>query len=310
MKLLMFCDPGIDDALALIYALLHPEIEVLGVVCSYGNVDKHTAANNAAHILHLAGRSDIPLFNGAEMPVSGELATYYPEIHGADGIGPIKVPKGTYHFQLRNLGEVFDLIKRNKDIVIADLGRSTTLAACFLLNRGAMAGVRELHIMGGAFMVPGNVTAVAEANFYGDPTSANLLLSHGNKVFLTPLNVTQKAILSRDYAEALTYYAKNKFKEMYSPIIGFYADAYAKLVPGMEGAPFHDLLTIYSILHPNSMHYLAKKVNVVVEGKTRGKSFADFRHMETEDGSKHYIALGFDYDHFLQEVFQVLTRPL
>ncbi|MCG1020400.1 nucleoside hydrolase [Sutcliffiella horikoshii] len=310
MKLLIFCDPGIDDAMALIYALLHPEIDVLGLVCSYGNVDKFTAAHNAAHILHLAGRMDIPIFNGAEMPVTGELATYYPEIHGDGGIGPIKVTKGDYQFRIRNLGEVFDLIETNDDLVIADLGRSTTLATCFLLNREAMGLVKELHIMGGAFMVPGNVTPVAEANFYGDPTSANLLLAHGKKVILTPLNVTQKAIITNDYAKALQYYTENKFKDMYLPIIKYYADAYTKLVPGMDGAPFHDLLTIYSAVHPKRMQYLAKKVHVVVEGKTRGKSFADFRHMDSDQESKHHIALGFDYDHFLQEVFQVLTRPI
>ncbi|WP_053073793.1 nucleoside hydrolase [Bacillus sp. LL01] len=310
MKLLIFCDPGIDDALALIYALLHPEIEVLGLVCSYGNVDKKTAANNASHILSLAGRLDIPLFNGAEMPVTGELANYYPEIHGEDGIGPIKVPKGTYDLRLRNLGEVFDLIKKNRRLVIVDLGRSTTLAACFLLNKEVMGMVKELHIMGGAFMVPGNVTPVAEANFYGDPTSVNLLLFHGKKVFLTPLNVTQKAIITRDFSESLGNYARNKFRDIYVPIIGYYADAYAKLVPGIEGAPFHDLLTVYSVVHPNRVQYLAKKVNVIVEGKARGKSYADFRDMDMEGNSKHHIALGFDYEHFLEEIFQVLTRSL
>lgn len=310
MKLLIFCDPGIDDAMALIYALLHPNIEVLGLVCSYGNVDKITAANNAAHILQLAGRLDIPILNGAEMPVSGELATYYPEIHGEDGIGPIKVSKGANQLRIHNLGEVFDIINRNKDLVIADLGRSTTLAACFLLNRKVMSEVKELHIMGGAFMVPGNVTPVAEANFYGDPTSANLLLAHGKKVLLTPLNVTQNAIITNDYAEALKYYSKNKFRDMYIPIIKYYASAYAKLVPGMEGAPFHDLLTVYSAAHQERLQYLAKKVHVVVEGKTRGKSFADFRHMDSDEESKHHIALSFDYEHFLQEVFQTLTRPL
>lgn len=310
MKLLIFCDPGIDDAIALIYALLHPEIEVLGIVCSYGNVDKITAAKNAGHILQLAGRMDIPIFNGAEMPVSGELAIFYPEIHGEDGIGPIKVEKNANHLRIRNLSEIFELIEKNNDLVIADLGRSTTLAACFLLNRKAMSKVKELHIMGGAFMVPGNVTPIAEANFHGDPTSANLLLAHGNKVFLTPLNVTQKAIFTYEYAESLRYYTKNKFKEIYIPIIRYYANAYAKMIPGMDGAPFHDLLTIYSIVHQKKMHYLAKKVHVVVEGKTRGKSFADFRNMDSDPDSKHHIALGFDYEHFLKEVFQVLTRQM
>jgi purine nucleosidase len=310
MKLLMFCDPGIDDAFAIIYALLHPDIELLGVVCSYGNVDKHTAVNNAAHLLKVAGRGDIPIFNGAEMPVTGELINFYPEIHGNEGIGPVKIPFDN-NVQIRYLGEVFELIKKyREELVIVDVGRSTTLAACFLLNSETMKLVKEFHLMGGAFLVPGNVTPVAEANFHGDPTSTNLLLRHAHKIYITPLNVTQKTIITKEYAKTLSYHSENKFRDLFVPIMAYYADAYAKLVPGIRGAPFHDLFTVYSAFNKDKVHYISKNVRVETIGRTRGKSIADFRHMEHEDKSNHHIALGFNYEHFLHDVFYTLTKRL
>ncbi|WP_420482323.1 nucleoside hydrolase, partial [Bacillus pseudomycoides] len=84
-KVLFLGDPGIDDSLAIMYGLLHPEIEIVGIVTGYGNVTQEQATSNAAYLMQLAGREDIPIINGAKMPLSGEFITYYPEIHGAEG---------------------------------------------------------------------------------------------------------------------------------------------------------------------------------------------------------------------------------
>ncbi len=75
------------------YGLLHPDIDIVGVVTGYGNVTQEKATSNAAYLLQMAGREDIPVINGAKIPLSGDITTYYPEIHGTDGLGPIKPPK-------------------------------------------------------------------------------------------------------------------------------------------------------------------------------------------------------------------------
>lgn len=92
-KVLFLGDPGIDDSLAIMYGLLHPDIDIVGVVTGYGNVTQEKATSNAAYLLQLAGREDIPVINGAKIPLSGDITTYYPEIHGAEGLGPIRPPK-------------------------------------------------------------------------------------------------------------------------------------------------------------------------------------------------------------------------
>lgn len=119
-KVLLFADPGIDNSLAIIYALLHQEIELMGIVTSYGNVSKEQSTANAAYLLQLAKRGDIPVFEGAAFPLSGEISAYYPEIHGEEGLGPIRPPEnisGNY----KPFSYVFELVEQNiNDIIIVD----------------------------------------------------------------------------------------------------------------------------------------------------------------------------------------------
>ena len=134
VKVLFFGDPGIDDTLAIMYGLLHPEIEIVGIVTGYGNVEQEQATENAAYILSLANRMDIPLISGAKGPLSGEFTPFYPEIHGPDGLGPITPPK-TIESELLNFDEVFTIIERyENDLIIVDVGRSTSLANAFILG--------------------------------------------------------------------------------------------------------------------------------------------------------------------------------
>ncbi|UOK58806.1 nucleoside hydrolase [Bacillus sp. OVS6] len=233
-KILLFADPGIDDSLAIIYALLSPEIELLGIVTSYGNVTKQQATENAAYLLKLAGREDIPVIEGATFPLSGEVSVYYPEIHGEEGLGPIRPPKGL-NVVVRDFSYIFDIIKQNKDITIVDTGRTTSLSNAFNLKLELMKEIKEIYLMGGAFFVPGNVTPLAEANFYGDPIAVNVVLDYANEVYITPLNVTNRAIVTREIANYIYSIASNPFKELIPSITNYYADAYAKLRPGGEG---------------------------------------------------------------------------
>lgn len=147
------------------YTMLDPEIELVGIVSSYGNVTKEQATANAAHLVQLAGRNDIPIIPGASQPVQQEDVTFYPEIHG-EGIGPIRPPSNmqyqTYPFDTIRL-----IIERYRDeLIIVDTGRSTSLATAFILFPDQLKMVHSFYVMGGAFFVPGNVTALAEANFF------------------------------------------------------------------------------------------------------------------------------------------------
>lgn len=308
-KILLFADPGIDDSLAIIYALLNPEIELLGIVTSYGNVTKQQATENAAYLLKLAGREDIPVIEGATFPLSGEISVYYPEIHGEEGLGPIRPPKGL-NIVVRDFSYIFDIIKQNKDITIVDTGRTTSLSNAFNLKLELMKEINEIYLMGGAFFVPGNVTPLAEANFYGDPIAVNVVLDYANEVYITPLNVTNRAIVTREIANYIYSIASNPFKELIPSITNYYADAYAKLRPGGRGASIHDVFTLYYMLNKDKIYSVTKDVEVSVLETARGLSYADFRTNQMQPGARHTIALNFQYQDFLADFIKVMSSPL
>ncbi|MBS2968151.1 nucleoside hydrolase [Metabacillus sp. KIGAM252] len=307
MKVLLFCDPGIDDSLAIIYALQHPQIELLGIVTSYGNVSKEQATLNAAYLAGLAGRSDIPVISGAEFPLSGENTTYYPEIHGPDGLGPIRPPasiQGNYQGFMHLYKVIEDHLD---DVVIIDVGRSTSLAAAFNLNKNLMMKVNRIYIMGGAFYVPGNVTPLAEANFHGDPIAANVVLKYAKEVFISPLNITNHAIVTREVASYIYNSAHSVFKELIPPITEYYAAYYRKMNPGMRGAPVHDVLPLYQLLNHSFIITKERKVTVLTCDDGRGTSAADFRNSSKNDGSQRHIGLLFDYRHFISDFIKTMT---
>jgi purine nucleosidase len=183
------------------YALHNPEIELVGIVTGFGNVTKVQATQNAAYLLQLAGKQDIPIIGGAQGPLSGELVPFYPEIHGPEGLGPIQPPEN-YKVNLLNFDEIFKIIELYQDeLVIVSVGRLTDLAVGFILGGEQMKKVRAFYSMGGAFLVPGNVTALAEANFHGDPIAADLVMEKARNLTVLPLNVTNNAIITPEIVD-------------------------------------------------------------------------------------------------------------
>jgi purine nucleosidase len=248
-KVILFADPGIDDSLAIIYALLNTEIKLLAIASSYGNVSKEQATDNIAYLLKLANRTDIPIIGGTVSPFSGEIPQYYPEIHGPEGLGPIRPPED-FSGELTNFSELYTIIEQNQDISIVDVGRNTSFADLYLLGEDLSKKINEFHIMGGAFLVPGNVTPSAEANFYGDPIATNLILKKLDNIYIVPLNVTNKAIVSLEQINTILQLSSNPLLNIIDDVMKFYINAYKKLIPRINGAPLHDLLTLSLLINP------------------------------------------------------------
>ena len=304
-NILLFTDSGVDDSLALMYALLHPEINVVGVVTGYGNITKEQAINNAAYLLQLGGREDIPIIAGASGPLSGESATFYPEIHGPEGLGPIRPPQDLKEVKVYDIDKILDIVNQYPDnLVIVGVGRQTELAIPFILyGREAFNKVSAFYIMGGAFLVPGNVTAEAEANFYADPIAANQVLEKARNVFLHPLNITNKAIIPPAVIDYLAENSQSPFKDLIKPAYDYYFEAYKKNVPGITGAPLHDVITISALVNKNMVKYLPRRVNIELFGRARGKSIADFRpkpEPEPED-ALDWIGMEADIPAFIED---------
>lgn len=288
------------------YSLLDPEIELVGIVSSYGNVTKDQATANAAYLLKLAGKSDIPIIPGAEMPVTEEDVVFYPEIHGGDGLGPIH-PPSNFQYQIYPFETIRFLIEKYKnELIIVDTGRTTTLAAVFILFPEYIKMVHSFYLMGGAFFVPGNATALAEANFHGDPTASNFVLKYAHNLTITPLNVTQHAILTEEIVEAISKNEKNLYFNLLEPIFNYYYQFYKKSVPGIMGAPIHDLLTIMVVKDPSIVDFIFYDATVIESTEAKGMSYIDYR--PTSKKGKTRIAVNLHYDAFIANLSKVMIQ--
>lgn len=315
-KVLFFGDFGVDDVFALLYAHFEEEIEVIGVVTGYGNVPREKAKQNALFIRSITGSENkTPVIQGAYHPYTGMFPDYYPEIHGEFGLGPWKPSSEAIEdFTIENYDKAMELILQNKhEITIVNVGRLTSLATLFVIYPDVSDMVREFYIMGGAFLAPGNVTAVAEANFHGDPFAANLVLTLSQNTKIVPLNVTSEAILTRQMIEYMVEHSKNKdVASILLPMFEFYYSFYKKssTVP-LRGVPFHDVLPLWAMINEDKTNFYKAPVKVVTErGAAFGQSIGDFRTLkEKEDYPVHNVALQFDYPTYTQDVMKAFTSP-
>lgn len=298
INVLMIADPGIDDSFAIMYALLNPQINLLGIVSGYGNTPKEKSVMNTAYLLNLAGRDDIPIIAGAAGPLSGEPVRYYPEIHGKEGLGPIKPPENIKNVKVYDINKIFEIVNQYKgNIVIVSVGRLTELALMFILyGSNALKDVNAFYIMGGAFLVPGNITAEAEANFYVDPIAANMVMEKAQNIYLHPLNITNKAIITPEIIDFLSVNSPTPFRPLIKPAFDYYFKAYQKNVPGIKGAPLHDVIPLMALTNPDLVKYISRRVRVEEFGTAKGKSIADFRPKPDQEPPQTLDYIGMEMD--------------
>ncbi|MEK5207066.1 nucleoside hydrolase [Psychrobacillus sp. FSL H8-0510] len=307
-KVLLFGDIGIDDTVALIYASLNKDIEIVGIVADYGNVSREDAVSNIYYLMKLFDfPGGIPVIRGAEVPLTGEEPTFYPEIHGEHGLGPI-IPDDKQTVIIENFLEIVQIIENYKDeLIIVNIGRLTSLATMFILYRDLMTNVKEFYIMGGAFWIPGNVTTVAEANFHGDPVAVNIVLTYANNVTIIPLNATQQAIVTPEMVDYIEQFGQTK---IFKPLMEYYTRFYQERDPSLQGSPVHDALTLIATIYPEIFMFGSYPVIIVDDlgGPSRGQSIADTRPYSNNNGEKtHRIAFKIDYEKFFYHFLSVMT---
>lgn len=204
--------PG-DDGMALLYALHSPELEILAVTTVAGNESLERATSDALRVLEIAGRSDIPVYRGANMPLVHEKSDFAVEHYGKwYSDEPPPPPPGGFAKTEAQDERAADLIvrkvmERPGEIVIIALGPLTNIATAISLDPRFAASVKELVIMGGAIAsLPdggGNLTPNAEFNFWVDPEAARATLRSGIPILLSPLNVSRKTALTKRWYEAM-----------------------------------------------------------------------------------------------------------
>ena len=312
--MLIFGDIGIDDIMALLYGALNQDIDIIGVVADYGNISRKNALASVNYIRQLLNiTTEFPIIVGAETPMTGEEPTYFPEIHGEFGLGPITPPQINGEGVSENFFDIVSIInKYENELIIVNIGRLTSLATMFILYRELMGKVSKYYIMGGAFWVPGNVTSVSEANIYGDPFAANVVLKYAEDLTIIPLNVTQQAVAT---PEMINYIDKVGQIDIIKPMVDFYFNYYKARDPRIQGSPMHDVLTLMAVLYDDmfTYYYLPVYIPQSLTGSTRGQTIADIRSYvtkDTDEDRKFRIAFQLDYESFYTHFMTTMTRPL
>ncbi len=198
-RIILDCDPGIDDAVAILLALASPdEIELAAVTAVAGNVALGHTERNARRVLTLAGRDDIPVAAGCPRPLMAAEGPIAP-VHGADGLGGIALPEPAFEaVRTHAVDLIVDTVMAApaKTVTLCPIGPLTNIAVALVKEPRIAERVAEVVLMGGACFRPGNVTPTAEFNFHVDPHAAGIVLGAGMKTTMFPLDVTMQVMVS------------------------------------------------------------------------------------------------------------------
>ncbi|AMB98666.1 ribosylpyrimidine nucleosidase [Aerococcus urinaehominis] len=247
MKLILDLDTGIDDAMALAYAVGHPEAEVLAVTSVFGNVETVTGADNAAAILKLLGREDIPVYVGAKRALDADQ-DYVQEaasgiFHGRNGLANLDFPAGAPVQDQDAVDYLVDQARALGDeLTIVTTGPLTNLALAIQKDPEAMLSVRQVVSMGGALTVPGNVSYFAEANFNKDSKANNIVFDSGINMTMIGLDVTLQTLLTEDHINK--WQAGSPAAQAFFDIVSYYFQAYDSSYDELRGCALHDPLAV------------------------------------------------------------------
>ncbi len=308
IPILIDCDTGIDDSLALLYAVASPEAEIVAVTCCSGNVEAHQVARNTLAVLELAGRTDIEVALGRTVPLVRAL-DIAPETHGPQGLGHAELPRASRPLSERHAADVIVDVARRRpgELTLIMLGPMTNLAIALEREPELPQLLRRLVFMGGAFRVPGNTTPTTEWNIHCDPEAAELVFEAFATAPLLPLglglDVTEKARVLPDHVVELARRAGSRPDDSIAlahgehpleanrsvaanPVVRYIADAlrfymeFHLRYDGFYGAFIHDPLALATALDPALVTTEAVHVDVdTAGGPADGLTIADWRHL-------------------------------
>jgi inosine-uridine nucleoside N-ribohydrolase len=291
--ILLDCDPGHDDAIALLLALASPELEVVGVTTVAGNQTLAKTTANALRVLDFVGRDDLAVFAGCDRPLVREPYVAS-DVHGESGLdGPDLPPPRREPAARHAVGFLAEEIRRRDgEITLVSTGPLTNVALLLALHPDARP--RRVVLMGGA-IAEGNVTPAAEFNIWADPEAAARVFGSGLDVTVVGLDVTHKALFGPRHEERL----RGRVGEMVRALLGFYG-RFHRDVYGFDGSPIHDALAVAHVARPELLETLERAVRVDTESElSRGRTLVDLWR-RTDWTPNAHVAVDVDADAFLE----------
>ncbi|MGQ3211312.1 nucleoside hydrolase [Shinella sp.] len=314
-KVIFDTDPGVDDAMALLFLHNHPEIDLIGITTVFGNASIETTTRNALFLKREWGigapvaKGDGKTYNPMRNPIDWPVM-----IHGHDGLGNIDVPdsidlpldpRPAHRF-------IIETVRANPgEVTLIAVGRMSNLAYALKEDPEIAGLVKQVIIMGGAFDVPGNITPAAEANIHGDPEAADVVMGAPWKVVVVGLDVTMKTVMLRKRLADLT--AQNgKHLKLLSDISQFYIDFYGQHVKD-EGMVVHDSCACVYLVAPELFTTRSGAIRVVAGGIADGQTIQkpdtrSFPPGNWDDLPSQHACIGIDAEKVMALLDETLVR--
>ncbi|MDN5451334.1 MAG: pyrimidine-specific ribonucleoside hydrolase RihA [Enterobacterales bacterium] len=276
LPIILDCDPGHDDAIALILALASPELELKAVTTSAGNQTPEKTLRNALRILTLLQRSDIPVAGGAVKPLMRELIIA-DNVHGESGLDGPELPEPNFAPQQCNAVELIakTLRESKEPMTIVATGPLTNIALLLTSHAELQPKIARIVIMGGAAGL-GNWTPAAEFNIYVDPEAAEIVFQSGLPMVMAGLDVTHRAQIMSEDIERFRQLG-NPVASVVADLLDFFMEYHKQEKWGFQGAPLHDPCTIAWLIKPSMFTCVERWVGVETQGKyTQGMTVVDY----------------------------------
>jgi inosine-uridine nucleoside N-ribohydrolase len=288
------CDPGHDDAIAILLALASPEVDVRAVTTVAGNQTLDKTTVNALKVLELAGRSEIAVASGAGAPLRRPLLTAG-HVHGESGLDGAHLPEPRVRALGRHAADLlYDAIEPG--VVLVATGPLTNVALLLERHPDVCARVDGIVWMGGA-SGEGNVTPSAEFNAYVDPEAAASVLASGIPLTMIGLDVTHRALFTRTHGERLR--ASGRAGRFVAELWDFFRPVY-ETPNGFAGSPIHDALAVAQVVDPTLV--ATTWVNVEIETASLfcdGRTVVDLRSVTGRPANAH-VGVDVDAERFLE----------
>ena len=286
-RILIDTDPGIDDAMAIFYALASPELEVVALTTVFGNCHTDVATVNALRLLDIAERPDIPVVEGAVaplvMPYRGPVAF----VHGTDGQGDVFLPPSSRAPLPTTAAQfIVDTVLADPDeITIVLLGPFTNMALAMMLCPGLTQHVKQIVVMGGAAFTSGNASPASEANVLNDPEAADIVFGADCPIVMAGLDVTHRITMTDDDLARFAAIDNPRAQHL-AAIMPHYVRFYLER-NGVHGIYVHDSTTISYLLAPELFSWRELPVRVDTgHSVCRGRTLPALRDSD-EEGPWH-----------------------
>jgi purine nucleosidase len=318
-KVIFDTDPGVDDAMALVFQIRHPDIELIGVTSVFGNATIDTTTRNALYLVERFADPGVVVARGAANPLRRTAPEPIAHIHGHNGLGDIALPaladEGRARLDARTAHRfIIDEIRKHPhEINLIAVGPLTNLALALQEDPEIQHLVKQVIVMGGAFGINGvlgNVSPCAEANISADPDAADQVFAAAWKVTAAGLDVTQKAVMSTAYLDRIRQHGGEigrfiwDVSRLYEQ---FHVDS-----SGVQGIYVHDSSAVAYLVAPALYRVRRGAVRVVVEGLAVGQTIQKPEEMGVpapswDEFNKQDVCVDVDVEGFLQLYYDTVV---